>query len=304
VGQTASLPSPRFPIPRRGLLLALGGDLLVLISIVWLGAGNEPGPVGQAPGPPQTLVSQDAPVVEPTPAFAGLEAEVRAVIEGGEAEVGVALLSSEGAPLLNVNADERFVLASVSKVYLLVAYLSQRYEKGVKLSDADMELLQPMIRVSDNASATAIWKKIGRDAGLARFLVSRGLAPVGQNEEKSWGTLLASPAQVAELLWRLTSGALLDPESTQVAMALLAGVHEEQSWGVSAGADDPAARIFLKNGWYPEADGWRVNSAGSVQGPEQGYVLVVFSYPEESLEEGIALVEDVARRINAFMDRR
>jgi hypothetical protein len=108
---------------------------------------------------------------------------------------------------------------------------------------------------------------------------------------------------VAELLRRLSSGRLLDPESTQLAMALLADIHEEQSWGVSAGADAPGARIFLKNGWYPEEDGWRVNSAGMVQGGTGGYVLVVFSYPDESLDEGIALVEEVAGQINAFMSR-
>jgi hypothetical protein len=301
---------PSFAKPRSRLLFLLAaGSLVLLMGLVLIDNGwrlrgsssDERGAV--LPHPPAEAGSQSVqePVVVPN--LSTVEHEIRTLLAGQEGEVGVALVGSEGTPLLQLDADERFVLASVSKVYLLVAYLDHRYQEGVKLSDADMDLLQPMIRVSDNNSASAIWRKIGKEDGLAEFLESKDLPQVGQTEEGSWGTLTASAGQVADLLWRLTSGQLLDPESTQVAMSLLEDIHEEQDWGVSAGADDPAARIFLKNGWYPEEDGWRVNSAGTVQAPDEGYVLVVFSYPDETFAEGIALVEEVAKRINGLMSR-
>jgi hypothetical protein len=59
--------------------------------------------------------------------------------------------------------------------------------------------------------------------------------------------------------------------------------------------------VFLKNGWYPEEEGWRVNSAGLVETAADRYVLVVLVYPASGMEEGVRLIESIAGRVNRFM---
>ena len=294
----------RASAPRR-VLLALAADVLVLLVFLYvaLGAGSS----GEQPVLGEELpVAMDAQLSAPqVPAAAPGPGTVKAGIEDmlttSEVDAGVALMDSGGDLVLGSGEDQPFVLASVAKVYILVAYLDQVSSEGRRLSDSDLSLLQPMIRYSDNDSASYLWDEIGGEAGIAAFLESKGLAAVRPTEEDAWGTLYASASQVAELLWRLAYAQLLDPESTQVALSLLSDIDSEQAWGVSAGAGQRGDEVLLKNGWYPEVEGWRVNSAGAVMSTEGGYVLVILTHHSESLGEGIALVEDIAARINAFM---
>jgi hypothetical protein len=296
---------PRFR-PGRYFFAVLSGEFVLLMAaLLIIAVDNEPTPTASSDNyVPFTLLEPPQGALEmPVPSLQSVEADVQHAIEASESEVGVAVLGPDGAPVMSVAAEEQFVLASVSKLYLLVAYLDRLYQTEQKPSDADMAVLQPMIQSSDNDSATAVWNRIGGEEGLLAFLAAKGLPPVEPAEEDAWGTLQASPAQVADLLWRLESGSLLDPESTQLALVLLSDILADQSWGVSAGADQPSTEVFLKNGWYPETDGWRVNSAGIIQTPDEGYVLVIFSYPNDSLEEAIALLESVAAPINDYMTR-
>jgi hypothetical protein len=297
---------PRF-LPSRYFLAVLFGEFVLLAAallIITIDVGPAPSATSDDDYVPFTLLEPPQGALEmPIPSLQSVEADVRHAIEASESDVGMALIGPEGAPVLSIAADEPFVLASVSKLYLLVAYLDRLYQTEQKPSDADMAVLQPMIQSSDNDSATAIWTRIGGEEGLLAFLASKGLPPVQPVEEDAWGTLQASPAQVADLLWRLESGTLLDPESTQLAKVLLSDIVFDQSWGVSAGADQPSTEVFLKNGWYPETEGWRVNSAGIIQARNKDYVLVIFSYPNASLEEAIVLLESVAAPINDYMTR-
>jgi hypothetical protein len=106
---------------------------------------------------------------------------------------------------------------------------------------------------------------------------------------------------VADLFWRLVYGRLLGPESTEVARELLSDIDPDQSWGVSAGAGLAEEDVLLNNGWYPETEGWRINSAGAVEDTGGGYVMVVLTYRSDTLREGIGLVELIASRINGLM---
>jgi hypothetical protein len=58
---------------------------------------------------------------------------------------------------------------------------------------------------------------------------------------------------------------------------------------------------MLKNGWYPEAEGWRLNSAGIIVSPGAQYVLTILTDSSPTMESGIELIERLATRINAYM---
>jgi hypothetical protein len=282
---------------RRAVVLALAADVLALALIAGLFRAQEPvfGTATSVAPLPELEVQSRA-------RLALLRTEVGVVAEAGPSRMGIALLTSEHGLLADHDANEPFVLASVSKVYILTAYLDLIAQGGRRPTETDMALMQDMIQWSDNDSASTLWTRLGGPEGLADFLRSRGLDPIWPVEEDAaWGTLAASPRQVADLLWNLMLGQLLDPESTQIAVAFLSKVDDEQRWGVSAGLNEPASTAFLKNGWYPEPEGWRLNSAGLVVMPEAEYVLVVLSDSSPTMEEGIERIEQVSRLINGYM---
>jgi beta-lactamase class A len=287
----------RRPLGRRALRFALVGDFLVL-SLLLAGLSS-------------LRERASAPLPLPAPVDIGavnqrrldsVNLQVNALAGASESRVGVALISSDQGLVLGRQPDSPFVLASVAKVYILSAYLDQLAREERKITESDMELAQAMIEFSDNHSASVLWKRIGGAAGLAAFLQSHGMEPLWPaGEENEWGTLEASPRQVATLLWELTLGRLLDPESTQIVFALLSHVTEDQRWGVSAGVTARGSSVYVKNGWYPEEDGWRLNSAGVVKTPATDYVLVVLSDTVESMDSGINVIEQVAGLINDYM---
>jgi beta-lactamase class A len=296
---------------RHRVLLALSGDIAVLAVFLYIALGQ--GSSAGEPAQGQALAEEsDVIAVEPAPAPSlavdatpgpgNLKAAIEDELAGSSTEVGVVVLDADGNPMLSIDAGQSFVLASVAKVYILVTYLDQLEQRGKRVSESDLALLQPMIRASDNTAASTLWKRIGETEGLTAFLASRGLTPVVPVEdEKSWGTLKATPEDVAVLLLRLANGQLLGPESTQLAMRLLSEVNYDQAWGVSAGVTDPDADIYLKNGWYPESDGWRVNSAGVIRNARGEHVLVILTYPSPSMDDGVALIEAIATQINRFI---
>jgi beta-lactamase class A len=277
------------------------GDFVVLsLLLAGLSALREPTPVQ-----PQLPAQVDIGAANQR-RLDGVRLEMNALAGASESRVGVALMTTDQGLVLGRQPDSPFVLASVAKIYILTAYLDQLAREERKITESDMELAQAMIEFSDNRSATVLWKRIGGAPGLAEFLKAHSMEPLWPaGEENEWGTLQATPQQVATLLWDLTLGRLLDPESTQIVFALLSHVTEDQRWGVSAGVTAPGARVYVKNGWYPEEDGWRLNSAGVVRTPSTDYVLVVLTEAAASMDSGIDVIERVAGLVNAYMaDKR
>jgi beta-lactamase class A len=287
--------------------LALTADLVILLAFLFfaLGSAALDSPARAAlparPAPPAAVVVPPPEVWPPAGRLIAIEEELTTRPQAEEINLSVAMQDAEGRTLVAVDDSEPFVLASVAKLYLMVAYLSQVDALGQRLGEDDLDLLDPMIRYSDNRTATSVWKRIGELQGLNRFLASHGLEPLTIAEEGAWGTLEASPSEVAALLQRLASGGLLAPESTQLAMKLLSRIDEDQAWGVSAGVPEEGTTVYLKNGWYPERDGWRINTAGAVETPRGTYFIAVFAYPTPTMDAGVEMVERVASQLNSAM---
>ena len=64
---------------------------------------------------------------------------------------------------------------------------------------------------------------------------------------------------------RLVFGEIVNAVHRSVALTMLTNVIDGQRWGIPAGAADSGEEIVgVKDGWYPDDDGWRVNSIGFV----------------------------------------
>ncbi len=221
------------------------------------------------------------------------------IVAESQASAGISLISADGAVQSNADGDQPFVLASVGKLYVLASFLSAVEAEGREPTRSELSLLEDMIMVSDNEAAHALWDEANGIDGLQLLLAAHALDLVVEPVDGSWGSMGASAGDVARLLNALYNGELLNSGHTALALQLLGSVSEAQSWGIGAGLEDSdEATVLLKNGWYPEDDGWRINSAGIIETDGFVYSLVVLSEAQSTYQSGVDVVEAVAASIN------
>lgn len=202
-------------------------------------------------------------------------------------------MDMSGDLVFQLKASERHALASVGKVYILVAFLDLVSREGRDLTQEERLLLKQMIEQSDNDAATTLWRRAGGPDGLQEFLTRTRLGQVERAEDDSWGSMRASAVDLSVLLVRLYQGRLLDEKRTAIALDHLANIIDSQAWGVGLAREESrleTPRVYLKNGWYPEEDGWIVNSAGIIAGESGEYVLVLLTDAQPTFEAGRQLI--------------
>ncbi|GAA5040941.1 serine hydrolase [Thermocatellispora tengchongensis] len=198
----------------------------------------------------------------------------------------------------------RLDTASTAKMDILMALLLKTpWKKLSAEARADAEL---MIKYSDNKAADRLWLRIGGPEGLTRagrrFGLKHTTAVGGRCVDLyCWGITETSAEDRVRLLTRLAAGKgpLPRADRDQV-IRLMTGVIPEQKWGVSAAACDGDV-VALKNGWLRHVSNrrWAVASVGLIRGDGQDYAVAVLTEDGATLEEGIAKVQGVARRIMA-----
>ena len=133
--------------------------------------------------------------------------------------------------------------ASVVKAMLMVAYLNRGGVRGRALSAADLALLSPMIRRSDNAAASRVRDVVGYGSlyHLARRAGMRRFAAGG-----SWGATRICAADQARLFLNIDRYVVARHRDT--ALRLLGSIVPSQRWGV-ARASPPGWTLHFKGGW-------------------------------------------------------
>lgn len=263
--------------------------------------------VGQGPNmQPATVPSGAAAAVAPSAspkasvgqATGPLGAQAQAYIAGrrGRVEAAVYDLSTGRQWTLGQQAPQ--AAASVVKLEILEAVLSQRTAQRVVLSLTEQELTPPMIEQSDNEAATTLWGDVGGAKGMRAFDHKVGLAHTSPSNclrcpgssWPGWGLTTTTPQDQITLLRQLVQPSeVLDRNDQKYALHLLENVTPSQRWGVSRGV--PAGvTVALKNGWLPLGAGnsnWQINSVGWVSGDGRNYLMAVLSTGNPSEQYGI-----------------
>ena len=189
--------------------------------------------------------------------------------------------------------------ASVVKVFILGALLRELQASHSELTADQASLATAMITESSNSAATALWDEVGR-TGLAGFLAAAGMTRTELGSGDYWGLTEVNAHDELRLLRLLiTPNTVLDRDSRQYALRLMADVEASQCWGVPAGADDDEVTAHLKNGWLPDPSLWVVNSIGDFTRASGGdYSVAILTMNNPDMDYGIATVEGVATVIN------
>lgn len=233
--------------------------------------------------------------------LAALAPAAAGALDGRGGRVGVAVLRLSDGALFTAGSGEAMELVSAVKVLIALAVMARAEDAGRDLEARELDLLWPMMTFSDNDSATLLWQELGSEAGISAWLTREGIQGFAPAAGDEWGATTASAGALAVLYGRLYAGDLVSPEHRDLALEMMAGIIDGQRWGVSAGAAEAGAAFALKNGWFPEDDGWQVVSAGVVIPEEvsRAYAIAVVTDKQESWEYGIATIESVAREVIA-----
>lgn len=155
--------------------------------------------------------------------------------------VAFAVLDGKARPR-GLRRTAHFPSASVSKAMLLVAVLRRAGPRP--LSDGQRALLKPMITVSDNDAASALYARVGA-AGLrnvARAAGMRQFVEVGH-----WARARITAADQARLFLRIDK--LVPGAHRRYARKLLSSIVHWQRWGIARAARHAHVKAFFKGGW-------------------------------------------------------
>ena len=200
-----------------------------------------------------------------------------------------ALIDTRGR-LHGFAAHRRYISASVSKAMLLVAYLRQIGPR--RPNAAERATLGPMITMSDNHRADAVYARVG-DGGLlrvARRARMRDLTVAGY-----WGSVFFSAADQARFFRRLPS--MVPRRSRPYARRLLSSIIPAQRWGFWRVSVQRGWRTFFKGGWRQTERGSLVHEAARFERGGQHFSLAVLTDGNPSHAYGTATLRGVAARL-------
>lgn len=285
--------SRRRGVGRREILLS-GATALLGVGVVgsgltrWWedGASGTSGPPLPPPTPPT-----------PTPDYRGIaRSKIEKYLRDAGDRVTVAVRDQVTGLEVAVG-NRRFQTASIVKVDILAALLLRRQEQDRELTRSERQLARAMITLSDNNATTSLYQAVGYRTGLTAANKTLGLKETKPNA--SWGMTTTTAADQLRLL-----KTVMDPEgplteeSRSYLLDLMGDVDETQDWGITAAAGEDATASYVKNGWDTiDVDNglWQVNSIGRITEPDRDWLVVVLSGHHKSQQNGIKLVERVAK---------
>jgi len=200
-----------------------------------------------------------------------------------------ALIDSRGR--LHGFAPRRvYVSASLVKAMLLVAYLRKIGNRMP--SQTTRGALGPMITLSDNRRATAIYTRVGDAAlyRLARRAKMRTFSVAGYWSGARFSAL--DQARFFRVFDRLTP-----PRSRAYARRLLSSIARFQRWGFSRYSLARGFRTFFKGGWRSTGRGRLVHEAAMFERGPIRISMAVLTDGNPSHRYGAATLRGVAARI-------
>jgi hypothetical protein len=190
------------------------------------------------------------------------------------------------------SSHRTFLTASVVKAMLLVAYLRMLHSHHRGLSSSDRAILHPMIHVSDNNAATAVWRRVGRDRGLRR--IARAAQMTDFSVHGFWLTARTSAFDQARYF--VGMDALLPREFRGYARNLLSHIVASQSWGIPAVARRRHWQVYFKGGWLPRSHGL-VNQVARLEKRHLKIAIAVLTEGDPSMAYGEETIAGVTQRL-------
>jgi hypothetical protein len=214
-------------------------------------------------------------------------------------DVSMAVYDATTGLTWDLQPGQAQVTASIVKVDIMAAALAADQRAG-RIPADQAALMAPMIEVSDNNAATAMWGLMGGAGGLAAFdgvVGLQGTTPypgpiTATNLGWAYSTTTADDMVRVVSLFAFSNPILSDPYRAY-GLSLMHGVEPSQVWGVPAGA--PPGSVAVKTGFITPAPGdAQVNSIGFVSGAGRSYVFAILTDGNPSEQYGEDTINTLA----------
>jgi hypothetical protein len=178
---------------------------------------------------------------------------------------------------------------------LLVAYLRQSSVRDRPLGAADRALLTPMVRWSDNVTATRVRDIVG-DRGLVRLARRAGMRHF--RPTPVWGLSSVDAADQSRYLLHIDR--LVPRRHRAFALRLLGSVVRSQRWGI-ARVRPRGWALYFKGGWG-SGSGAVDHQVALLRRGGRRVAVAIMTTSSPSHEYGKATLEGVARRLLRHLD--
>jgi beta-lactamase class A len=209
--------------------------------------------------------------------------------------VGAAVLPLDGTNLYSFQGTRAFPMYSTAKIPIMLAVLDRAVREDRRVSERERNLIKAMIQVSDNKAASTLLADVGGAAAVNHYLATIGLTKT-TIVSPSWGASTTTAQEMARMMAQLGNCTILVERLCVYALETMRGVVRSQRWGVTAGVAEPGA-VALKNGWYPQRNGWGINSVGLVVSGGRRYAIAIYTNPDPSMAYGIETIEQISREV-------
>ena len=211
-------------------------------------------------------------------------------------DVTMAVYDARTGLTWELHPGETQITASIVKVDIMADLLAAD-QGGAGITPSQAALLAPMIEVSDNTAATALYGAIGGAGGLGAFDRELGLVsttPPTGGPISDWALTQTSAADMVAVLRTFAyPNAVLSGPYRDYGLALLHAVEASQVWGVPAGV--PPAAAAIKTG---QLSG-EVNAIGHIAWGGRDYVFATLTdanpsdaYGQETINTLASMVYD------------
>jgi hypothetical protein len=224
----------------------------------------------------------------PGAAFDGLPARIEQATRDAAANgatISVAVLDRANNQMLSNGNDQLVAIASVAKLFIADDVLSQdsgSSEENRRLSTADRQALDSMLRSSDDGAAETFWAQRGGEAVITDIAGRYGLTSTAPPSDGRWWNTMSSAADLVHYYDLLLNGSGgLSGKRAEIIVDDLAG-------SAATGADGYPQRFGIPDGLYAEpvavkqgwmcciGDSWMHLSTGII-GSDRRYVMVIES---------------------------
>ena len=264
---------------RRLLNRAMTGAAVVCSALLLNGCG------AQAGGAPASLpaVPPEAP---PTAPFEGIDVRVRQATADASrsgADIETVVLDRSTGQTVSNGDNEPFPIASVVKLFIADDLLLQESEGKTKLSAAERQSLDSMLRSSDDGAAQTFWDRSGQNAIIARIVDRYGLTGTTAPYNGHWDVTQSTASDLVRYYAQLLDGSGgLPPEQAGIILGDLAR-------STPTGTDGYPQRFGIPDGLYAEPvavkQGWfccwnganQLHVSTGVIGSDRRYVMAISS---------------------------
>jgi len=140
--------------------------------------------------------------------------------------------------------------ASLIKSWIGADFLRRSADQGRPPSAEETELVETMIRDSDNEAAEELYAANGRDGSIRRLISTCGLHDTTVAADGGWSGTLLSPADITRLGACIADGRAAGPTWTEYLLEQLRAVRDDGDFGIrKAFPEEQQKAIATKNGW-------------------------------------------------------